>query len=97
MTLKDTSSKLDNESIVKTISDKKAYYESTDEESFATDSYDECMEWTDEEEQKVRNKLDIRLMSFILLTTFVLNMDRTNICKSKEYYSYVRRAKNSNI
>jgi hypothetical protein len=62
--------------------EKKPYYESSgDEESFSSDSYDEGLEWSEDEEQKVRNKLDIRLMSFMLLTTFVLNMDRTNIGK----------------
>jgi hypothetical protein len=34
-----------------------------------------------EEETSVRNKIDLWLMSFVLLMTFVLNMDRTNICK----------------
>lgn len=45
--------------------------------------YDVNLEWTEDEEQKVRRKIDLRLMSFILLTSFVLNMDRTNLCKSK--------------
>jgi hypothetical protein len=39
------------------------------------------LKWTAEEEDAVRNKIDLRLMSFVLLMTFVLNMDRTNICK----------------
>jgi hypothetical protein len=87
MATTEKSLKLDSDSGVKTTeifdatSGKKPYYESGDEESFSTDSYDENLEWTDEEEQKVRNKLDLRLMSFVLLMTFVLNMDRTNICK----------------
>lgn len=73
-------------SVVKTtenvFDEKRPYYETSgDEESFSSDSYDEGLEWTEEEEQKVRNKLDIRLMSFMLLMTFVLNMDRTNIGK----------------
>ncbi|CAO3580907.1 unnamed protein product [Absidia cylindrospora] len=55
---------------------------SSDLESINTDdSYDPSLEWTPEEENKIRTKLDIRLMSFVLLMTFVLNMDRTNICK----------------
>ncbi|KAI9475525.1 MAG: major facilitator superfamily domain-containing protein [Benjaminiella poitrasii] len=55
------------------------FYGSSDEESLETAVYDENLQWTDEEEQRIRTKLDIRLMSFILLMTFVLNMDRTNI------------------
>lgn len=56
---------------------------SSDLESIGSDdSYDPTLEWTKEEEHKIVTKLDIRLMSFVLLMTFVLNMDRTNICKS---------------
>ena len=62
--------------------EKKSHYESSgDEESFSSKSYDEKLEWSEEEEKNVLNKLDKRLMSFMLLMTFVLNMDRTNICK----------------
>lgn len=39
------------------------------------------LKWSAEEEDAVRSKIDRRLMSFVLLMTFVLNMDRTNICK----------------
>lgn len=42
--------------------------------------YDSKLEWTEKEENEVRRILDIRLMPFILLMSFVLNMDRTNIC-----------------
>ncbi|ORZ10845.1 major facilitator superfamily domain-containing protein [Absidia repens] len=35
--------------------------------------------WTNEEEAHVRRKLDVHLMSFILVLTFVLNLDRTNL------------------
>jgi len=38
------------------------------------------LKWSPEEEDAVRSKIDRRLMSFVLLMTFVLNMDRTNIC-----------------
>ncbi|KAJ8659312.1 hypothetical protein O0I10_005027 [Lichtheimia ornata] len=41
--------------------------------------YDSKLEWTEKEENEVRRILDIRLMPFILLMSFVLNMDRTNI------------------
>lgn len=37
------------------------------------------LEYSREEEAKVIRTLDIRLFPWILLTTFVLNMDRTNI------------------
>lgn len=36
--------------------------------------------WTEEKEKEVLHILDKYLMIFILLMTFVLNMDRTNIC-----------------
>lgn len=42
--------------------------------------YDSKLEWSEKEENEVRRILDIRLMPFILLMSFVLNMDRTNIC-----------------
>lgn len=79
--------KLDTESVVKTTENvfaangEKAYYDTSDMESLSADSYDETLEWTPEEEQRVRNKLDLKLMTFMLAMTFVLNMDRTNICK----------------
>jgi hypothetical protein len=47
----------------------------------STVGYVADLSWTVEEETSVRNKIDLWLMSFVLLMTFVLNMDRTNICK----------------
>lgn len=41
--------------------------------------YSEDLDYTPEEEVEVVRILDRRLFPFILLTTFVLNMDRTNI------------------
>ncbi|CEP11060.1 hypothetical protein [Parasitella parasitica] len=67
--------------------EEKTYYDSSDMESLSTDSYDEALEWTPEEEQRVRNKLDLKLMTFMLVMTFVLNMDRTNICKYMAYFN----------
>lgn len=46
----------------------------------AVEGYVSDLEWTDEEEKKVLFLIDTRLMPFVLLMTFVLNMDRTNIC-----------------
>jgi hypothetical protein len=41
--------------------------------------YDENLQYTTDEEDEVVQILDRKLFPFILLTTFVLNMDRTNI------------------
>ncbi|TFK19643.1 MFS general substrate transporter [Coprinopsis marcescibilis] len=41
--------------------------------------FDEDLEYTPQEEEGVVQILDSRLFPYILLTTFVLNMDRTNI------------------
>lgn len=54
----------------------------SDEESVTTEGYIKDLEWTQEEEAKVLRILDIRLMPLMLVMSFVLNMDRTNICKS---------------
>lgn len=55
---------------------------SQDNRSIITNSdYSPDLQWTEEEEKKVVRKIDIRLMSWVLLMTFVLNMDRTNIGK----------------
>ncbi|CEP17471.1 hypothetical protein [Parasitella parasitica] len=43
------------------------------------EGYVSDLQWTDEEEKKVLFIIDTRLMPFVLLMTFVLNMDRTNI------------------
>ncbi|CAO3642004.1 unnamed protein product [Mucor fragilis] len=43
------------------------------------EGYVSGLEWTDEEESRVLFIIDTRLMPFVLLMTFVLNMDRTNI------------------
>ena len=48
------------------------------------EGYDETLEWTEEEESKVRRKIDLHLLPFMLLMAFVLNMDRTNHCKSTQ-------------
>ncbi|OBZ84986.1 hypothetical protein A0J61_06960 [Choanephora cucurbitarum] len=42
---------------------------------------DEEFQWTEHEEEQVLSILDSNLMPFILLMTFVLNMDRTNLCR----------------
>jgi hypothetical protein len=63
-----------NDSVIQTtenVFSEKKPYDSFDEESFSTDSYDEKLEWTEEEEAQVR----------MLILTFCLNIDRTNICK----------------
>jgi hypothetical protein len=55
---------------------------SQDAHSLTSNSdYTPDLQWTQEEEKRVLRKIDIRLMSYVLLMTFVLNMDRTNICK----------------
>ncbi|KAJ3306306.1 hypothetical protein HDU76_004841 [Blyttiomyces sp. JEL0837] len=41
--------------------------------------YSPNLEWTAEEEKRILWVLDTRLMPLILLSTFILNMDRTNI------------------
>ncbi|KAI8581695.1 hypothetical protein K450DRAFT_294064 [Umbelopsis ramanniana AG] len=56
---------------------------SQDNHSIITNSdYSPDLQWTEEEEKKVVRKIDIRLMSWVLLMTFVLNMDRTNIANA---------------
>lgn len=55
---------------------------STEGSEISAEGYIHDLQWTEEEERAVVNKIDIRLMSFVLLMTFVLNMDRTNICKA---------------
>lgn len=54
------------------------------EDTFDIEGYVPELQWTEEEERKVVNAIDIKLMPFVLLMTFVLNMDRTNNCK---YYN----------
>ncbi|CEG62870.1 hypothetical protein RMATCC62417_00126 [Rhizopus microsporus] len=52
---------------------------STEDYKSDIDGYVPHLEWTKEEEAKVLLKIDLKLMPFVLLMTFVLNMDRTNI------------------
>jgi hypothetical protein len=54
---------------------------STAEDSYSIDGYVSDLQWTEDEERKILTIIDTRLMPFVLLMTFVLNMDRTNICK----------------
>lgn len=42
---------------------------------------DSILKWAPEEEQSVLSIIDTKLMSFVILMSFVLNMDRTNLCK----------------
>ena len=51
------------------------------EEAINKEGYDKDLVWTEEEEKKVRRIIDLRLFPLILLGSFVLNMDRTNLCK----------------
>lgn len=59
----------------------------------AVEGYVSDLEWADEEEKKVLFIIDTKLMPFVLLMTFVLNMDRTNICmlycESYGYYAKI--------
>ncbi|KAI9326734.1 MFS general substrate transporter [Obelidium mucronatum] len=43
------------------------------------EGYDETLSYTDEEEARVRFLIDTRLMPWILFSTFILNIDRTNL------------------
>ncbi|KAG1182375.1 hypothetical protein G6F36_009235 [Rhizopus arrhizus] len=52
---------------------------SSDEYEGSIKGYVPGLKWTEEEEKRVLFKIDTRLMSFVLLMTFVMNMDRTNI------------------
>lgn len=58
-----------------------ASFDSTNGSEILQEGYVQDLQWTAEEERAIVNKIDIKLMSFVLLMTFVLNMDRTNICK----------------
>ena len=55
------------------------------------EGYDETMEWTEEEETKVRRKIDFLLLPFMLLMAFVLNMDRTNHCTFLFFFSFYQK------
>jgi hypothetical protein len=54
---------------------------------------DEDFKWSNTEEAEVLDILDKNLMLFVLLMTFVLNMDRTNICMFFffERYAYINK------
>lgn len=54
---------------------------SSSQNTYGIDGYIPDLEWSEEEEKKVLYIIDTKLMPFVLLMTFVLNMDRTNICK----------------
>ncbi|KAI9353462.1 MFS general substrate transporter [Obelidium mucronatum] len=43
------------------------------------EGYDDSLDYTEAEEAKVRRQIDLRLMPWVLFSTFILNMDRTNI------------------
>lgn len=55
---------------------------SDDDDDDNTEGYDKTLQWTEDEERSIVRKLDFRLMPFMLIMSFVLNMDRTNLCKS---------------
>ena len=59
-----------------------------DEEYKDVHGYDPELEWEEHEEAKVRRKIDVYLMPFLLLMAFVLNMDRTNHCKCSFFSFY---------
>lgn len=68
--------------MIKSSSSKHASYQSIPQSKEEVTSFkDNGFEWTPEEENEVLQIIDKYLMIFILLMTFVLNMDRTNICK----------------
>ncbi|KAI8845024.1 MFS general substrate transporter [Chytriomyces cf. hyalinus JEL632] len=45
----------------------------------AVEGYDENLDYDEAEEAAVRRIIDLRLMPWILFSTFILNMDRTNL------------------
>lgn len=52
-----------------------------DEDNLKHPTHANQLQWTDAEEEEVRKTLDRKLLPFILLMVFVLNLDRTNLCK----------------
>lgn len=56
---------------------------SSHSENHDIEGYVSDLQWTEAEERKVLTIIDTRLMPYVLLMTFVLNMDRTNICKNQ--------------
>ncbi|CDH48430.1 mfs general substrate transporter [Lichtheimia corymbifera JMRC:FSU:9682] len=52
---------------------------SDDDDDDNTEGYDKTLQWTEDEERRIVRKLDFRLMPFMLIMSFVLNMDRTNL------------------
>lgn len=54
---------------------------SDDDDDDNTEGYDKTLQWTEDEERSIVRKLDFRLLPFMLIMSFVLNMDRTNLCK----------------
>ncbi|OAD72562.1 hypothetical protein PHYBLDRAFT_65395 [Phycomyces blakesleeanus NRRL 1555(-)] len=51
-------------------------------EDVSVEGFSNDLQWTVEEERKVVHKIDFYLFSFLLLTSFVLNLDRTNIANA---------------
>lgn len=76
--LKKTSSSSSSEALYQFI--KPNEYKAIEDKTLHYSNDDDFL-WTEEEEQEVLSILDKYLMIFILLMTFVLNMDRTNICE----------------
>jgi hypothetical protein len=62
-----------------------SFTSSSIEDVHGIEGYVPDLQWTKAEERKVLQIIDTRLMPFVLLMTFVLNMDRTNICKLRKY------------
>lgn len=59
----------------------KDYGSVLDLKGYPIDEQDDALVWTENEETEILRKIDRRLMSFVLVLTFVLNLDRTNLCK----------------
>ncbi|KAJ3285072.1 hypothetical protein HDU79_007615 [Rhizoclosmatium sp. JEL0117] len=61
--------------------EKKFDYVHDDNKLSATrlEGYDADLEYTEEEENQVRRRIDLRLMSWVLLSTFILNLNRASL------------------
>ncbi|KAJ3071612.1 hypothetical protein HDU98_005050 [Podochytrium sp. JEL0797] len=59
--------------------EKTAYVDSVDSEVSDLEGYDPNLQYDEAEDARVRYLIDTRLMPWILLSTFILNMDRTNV------------------
>ena len=83
-----TSSDLEQK-LSRTSEERSLIHQPLDEQYEGRHRYDPAAQWSPEDEQRVKRKVDIRIMCWLCLVFFCLQLDRGNISYGERYLRWL--------